>query len=152
MATTQSELMDRLSGQGWSGDLIGGAVTAVIGLVHVFGLQLGGTLGFLLLLVVWPVVGGAIGSRVERDRNGRDWGTTSALTGVFAALVVSLLVFLTGLASVWPGFITTTFGVTFWSVVFTVLVVFTICWTVFGYVGGFIEDQLAGRTDADNDG
>lgn len=150
MATIESGTTDRLMERGWSGDVVGGAVTAVLGLLHVFGLQVGGAIGFLLLLVVWPLIGGGIGSRVERARDGRDWGTTSTLTGVFAALVTAVLVLLAGVAGAWPGFVTTNFGVTLWPVFFTVLVLFTLAWTVSGYAGGFVERQLADRSAAES--
>ena len=57
MATSESSATDSLADRGWSGDVVGGAVTAVLGLIHVFGLQVGGAVGFLLLLVVWPMIG-----------------------------------------------------------------------------------------------
>lgn len=147
MATSEpeSESAVSLTAGGWSGDVVGGLLASLLGVIHLFGLQLGGGIGFVLLLVGWPLVGGAVGARVERSRSGgRDWGTTSGLAGTFGALVVSLIVFLSGLSGVWSGFITTAFGNTFWPVVFAVLVVFTVSWTVFGYVGGYIEAQLAG--------
>lgn len=135
-------------GRAWndlSGDVVGGLVLTAVGVIHVFGLGVGGALGFTLLLVVWPLIAGALGSRVERARpNGRDWGTTSAVVGAFGALATTLIIFLAGLAGLWSGFLTTAFGSDFRAVVFAVLIVLTISWTVFGYVGGYAETRISG--------
>jgi len=143
MATQDSAVDGQLANLGWSGDVVGGALITVLGLVHLFGLQLGGGLGFALLLGAWPMLGGAIAARVGRRRGGKDWGTASAVAGVFAGAVVTVVVFLTGVAGVWSGFITTSFGVTLWPTVFAVFVLFMLSWTVFSYAGGFVEQTLA---------
>lgn len=143
MATTDSAVDGQLENLGWSGDVVGGALITVLGLVHLFGLQLGGGLGFALLLGVWPMLGGAVAARVARRRGSKDWGTASVVAGAFAAAVVTVVVFLTGVAGVWSGFLATAFGVTLWSTVFAVLVLLMLAWTVFGYVGGFVEQTLA---------
>jgi hypothetical protein len=151
MATTDSAVDGQLENLGWSGDVVGGALITVLGLLHLFGLQLGGWLGFVLLLGVWPMLGGAVAARVGRRRGGKDWGTASAVAGVFGAAAVTVVMFLTGVAGVWSGFVTTAFGVTLWSTVFAVFVLFMLTWTVFSYAGGFVEQQVAGadRTVAD---
>lgn len=136
-------------GNDLSGDVVGGLILTAIGVIHVFGLGVGGALGFTLLLIVWPLIAGALASRVERGRpDGRDWGTTSAVAGAFGALATTLIVFLAGLAGLWFGFLTTAFGSDFWAVVFAVLIVVTISWTVFGYVGGFVETRIGGTDPA----
>lgn len=148
MATQATDIVGGVRARELSGDVVGGAIVALLGLVHLFGLQFGGGLGFFLLLVVWPFLGGAIAARVERGRpTGRDWQTTSAVSGALGAVVTAVLVFLTGVAGVWSGFITTAFGSAFWAVVFAVLVLFTIAWTVFAYAGGFAESRIATTTE-----
>lgn len=122
---------------GVRGDVVGGAVVAVLGLLHLFLLQVGGILGWLLLFVVWPLVGGAVAAFVEDRRTGSVDPTVGPLAGVFGSIVVSLLVLLTGLVGLWSGFIVTNIGVSLWPVFFAVLVSFTVLWTVFGYVGGY---------------
>lgn len=122
---------------GIRGDLVGGTVVAILGLLHLYLLQVGGVLGGLLLFVVWPLLGGAAATFVEDRRSGSVDPTVGPLAGVFGSLVVSLLVLLTGLVGSWSGFIVTNIGVSLWPVFFAVLVSFTILWTVFGYVGGY---------------
>jgi len=143
MATSDSAVDGQLEDLGWSGDVVGGALITVLGLLHLFGLQLGGWLGFVLLLGLWPMLGGAVAARVGRRRGGKDWGTASAVAGVFAGAAVTVVVFLTGVAGIWSGFITTAFGVTLWSTVFAVFVLFMLTWTVSSYTGGFVEQKLA---------
>lgn len=121
-----------------SPDVLGGIVAALVGLLHVFVLQLGGLLGVALLLVVWPLIGGVVAGRLS---TGEDRHVDGALAGVFGALVTTLVVLLTGFAGVWPQFVTTTFGVSLWPVTFAVLLLLTVTWTVFGYAGSV----LAGR-------
>lgn len=144
MVAQQTTSVRRLSGGGPSGDVVGGLILTVLGVLHVFGLGLGGALGFALLLVVWPLIAGAIAGRIERRRpNSRDWGTTSAVAGTFGAFATALIVILTGVAGMWSGFLTTTFGTDFAAVVFAVWVLLTLCWTVFSYAGGFVESRIA---------
>lgn len=117
-------------------DVVGGGVIAVLGLLHVFGLQLGGTVGFVALLVGWPLVGGSVASRLSARRE--DAQVDGAVAGTFGALLVTLVVFLTGLAGAWPSFVVTNVGVSLWPVTFAMLATLTISWTVFGYVGGYV--------------
>lgn len=135
-ATTTSE------GLAVSADVAGGAVLALLGLLHVFGLQIGGTLGFLVLLFGWPLVAGTVAARLSRivaDRR-----VNGALAGTFGALVVTLVILLTGFVGAWPAFVTRNVGVSLWPVTLAVLAILTISWTVFGYVGSYLADRLAG--------
>lgn len=116
-------------------DVVGGSVAAVLGLVHVFGLQLGGLVGFAALLFGWPLVGGSVASRLSSRRE--DAAVDGAVSGTFGALFVTALVFVTGLAGAWPGFVVRNVGVSLWPVTFALLAMLTISWTVFGYVGGY---------------
>lgn len=117
--------------------MVGGAVMAILGLLHLFALQVGGFVGAVLLFLAWPVIGGAVATYVEDSRGGTPDLTVGAVSGVFGALVVSVVVFLTGLAGLWSNFIVANIGVSLWPVFFAVLVAFTILWTVFGFVGGY---------------
>ncbi|SDX95988.1 hypothetical protein [Halobellus clavatus] len=124
-----------------SADVVGGGVLALLGLLHLFGLGLGGVVGFLALLVGWPLIAGVVAGRLSVDATDRS--VNGAVAGVFGSLTVTLLVLLTGLVGAWPAFITSNIGVTLWSVTLAVLAMLTISWTVFGYAGGFLADTLA---------
>lgn len=124
-----------------SPDVVGGLVIAVLGLIHVFGLQMGGTVGFAVLLIGWPLVGGSVAARLSPSAAGRE--VNGALAGFFAALTVAIIVFLTGFAGVWPSFITENVGVALWPVSIVMLAMLSITWTVFGYAGGYLADRLA---------
>lgn len=117
-------------------DVVGGAVIAVLGLAHLFGLQLAGTVGFAALLAGWPLVGGSVASRLSA--RAADAPVAGAVAGAFGAFTVALVVLLTGFAGAWSSFITTNVGVTLWPVTFATLATLAISWTVFGYVGGYV--------------
>lgn len=123
----------------WSPDVAGGAVVALLGLLHVFVLQVGGLGGFLALLVGWPLVGGVVAARLAPA----EARLRGALAGVFGALVVTLVVLLTGLVGLWSTFITANIGVSLWPVTFAVLLMLTVPWTVFGYTGGYLAERTA---------
>lgn len=119
-------------------DTIGGGVVAVLALLHLFLLQVGGFLGVLLLFAIWPLIGGAVASYLETASDGDSPITVGPVAGAFGAITVSVLVWLAGLGGMWSGFITTTFGVSLWPVSFAILVSFTVLWTVFGFVGSYL--------------
>lgn len=124
-----------------SGDIVGGVILAILGLLHLFVFQLAGVGGFVVLLLVWPLVGGAIGTFIGEtaDRTpAQDPRITAALSGVFGSLITVALVFLTGLIGLWTAFIHTTFGTELLPVSLGVLILLTISWTVFAFIGGFI--------------
>lgn len=137
MATGVSR--NRLRRGDWSPDVTGGAVVALLGLFHVFVLQVGGIGGFLALLVGWPLVGGLLAARLSPTEP----RVRSALAGTFGALVVTLVVFLTGLVGFWPTFVTANLGVSLWPTTFAVLLMLTVTWTVFGYAGGYLAEHTA---------
>jgi len=120
---------------------VGGGVLALLGLLHIYGLGLGGPVGFLALLVGWPLVAGSVASRLSVDPSSRE--VNGAVAGVFGALTVTLIVLLTGLAGAWPAFVTSNLGVSLWPVTLATLVMLTLSWTVFGYAGGYLADRLA---------
>lgn len=124
-----------------SADVIGGGLLALLGAIHIFGLGLGGTVGFLALLVGWPLVAGSVAARLSTAAAARE--VNGALAGTFGALTVTVLVLLTGVAGAWPSFVTSNIGVSLWPVTFVTLVLLTLSWTVFGYVGGYVADRLA---------
>jgi small-conductance mechanosensitive channel len=129
----QARAADRLSG-----DVLGGVILTVLGLLHLFGLEIGRLVGFILLLGVWPLVSGSVAAYWENRLRTDHWAITSSLTGVLAAVIVSVVVLLTGYVGVWSSFITQSIGVSLWPVTFTTLTVLTICWTVLGYIGGYL--------------
>lgn len=146
MADTMNNKWHTGLGESASGDVIGATVGLVLGLLHLFVLQAGGT-ALVLLFVVWPLLGGMVGAYVEQTarRPARDLPVVGVLSGVFGAFAMAILVFLTGLAGVWSGFITSTFGVGLLPVTMVALMVFTITWAVFGYLGGTAVRTWAGR-------
>lgn len=136
MVTTRTE-HDRSTAQGAvSSSLVGGLVAAVLALLDLYAVGIGGWAGIALMFVVWPIVGGilaavGVGGLVhERPLAG-------ALAGAYGALIVALVVLVTGAAGLWSSFITTSFGVSLWPVFFAFTLVTIISWTVFGYVAGY---------------
>lgn len=122
-----------------SASAVGGAVIAVLGLLHLFVAQVGGVLGVLLLIVVWPLVGGAVAAYLSEPA--RQPRISGLLAGAYAGFVVGLLVFLAGLANLWTPFITAAFGIAFWGVVFSAWLTFLVSWTVFGFTGGYAVER-----------
>ncbi|WP_336025100.1 hypothetical protein [Halobellus salinisoli] len=120
-------------------DVVGAAVITVLGLLHLFGLQVGGVIGYLVLLIGWPLIGGTVAARLSPVGDERVAGTVA---GAFAAITTTLIVFLIGLFGAWSGFIIGTFGVTLWPVTFGMLLVLTIAWSVFGLVGADLSVRL----------
>lgn len=144
MASATAKRLENRVGIKPSGDVVGGVVVAILGLFHLFVLQLDGG-GVVLLLLVWPLVGGAVGTFVERSPDGtsdQDPRITAALSGVFGAIFTVVLILLTGLAGLWTGFIHTTFGNELLPVTLSALILLTISWTVFGYTGGYIYRRV----------
>lgn len=144
MASTQTVRIDRYVPAAVSAAVAGGLVSTVLALVHLFAVPLGGTVGLVVYLVVWPAVGGAVAAALEAER-GREPKLSGVLAGGYGALVVTLLVLLTGLAGLWTPLIHTTFGVSLWPVVFAVLVLTTITWAVFGWASGYAVRELRGE-------
>lgn len=122
-------------------DVAGGAVITLLALVQVFAVSSGGALAFAVLLVLWPLAGGATAAFFSNKP--RDRAVDGAVAGAFAALTATVLVLLSGFAGVWPGFITSNIGVTLWPVTFATLVGSMLSWTVFGYLGGTLAEKLA---------
>lgn len=143
MGSTETATAEHQSSGGLSGDVVGGLITLILGVFHLYVLQKGGTVGFAGFFVVWPLIGGAVATVIERS-SVRDWATVSTLAGVFGAIGISLIVLLTGFAGAWPGFIPRSFGTSLWPVTFAVLIEVSIAWFVFGLVGGFITHGLVG--------
>lgn len=150
MGSTETATGEHQSTGGLSGDVVGGLITLILGLIHLYVLQLGGTVGFAVFFVVWPLIGGAVATVIERSSI-RDWATVSTLAGVFGAIGISLLVLLTGFAGTWPPLIPRSFGASLWPVTFAVLIEVSIAWFVFGLVGGFITHGIVG-TGSKNEG
>lgn len=122
-------------------DVAGGAVITLLTLLQVLAVSSGGALAFATLLVLWPLAGGAAAAFFSN--RAKDRAVDGAVAGVFAALTVTLLVLLSGFAGIWPGFVTANVGVTLWPVTFATLVATMLSWTVFGYLGGVLADNVA---------
>lgn len=125
-------------------DVIGGAVLMVLAVLHLFLLQVGGLVGVVLLLFVWPLVGGGVAAYLDHDRGpdlDRELTLTSTLAGVFGAVTVTAILLFTGIVGVWSGFIYRTFGSELISVTVSVFVLLTICWSVSGFVAGYAFRQ-----------
>jgi|GEM_PF-5839446 len=123
-----------------SADIVGGAVIAVLGIVHLFAVQLGGFIGYAALLVGWPLIGGTVAARLAVPGNERVVGV---LAGAFGALATGIVILFTGYLGMWSGFITSGFGVTLWPVTFGMLLMFLVAWSVFGLVGAEISVRYA---------
>lgn len=141
MSSTQTVRSDRFVPASVSGPVVGGLVSTILALLHLFAVPVGGLAGLVLYLAVWPVLGAAVATAVE-DRRNRDASVAGILAGASGAIGIAVIVLLTGVAGLWSAFIHTTFGVALWPVVFAVLVVTTIGWAVFGWAGGYVTRQL----------
>ena len=135
MVTTHTR-RDRTVGSGVSSSLVGGLASALLGLLHLYLLGVGGWAGIALLFVVWPIVGGIVAA-VGVGGLIRERPLAAALAGAYGALVVSAVVLVTGAMGMWSSFITSTFGVSLWPVFLTVALLTLVTWTVFGYVAGY---------------
>ena len=135
MVTTHTAL-DRPVGSGVSSSLVGGVASAVLGLLHLYVLGVGGLAGTVLLFVVWPIVGGIVAA-VGVGGLTRERPLAAALAGAYGALAVSAVVLVTGALGLWSSYITSTFGVSLWPVFFALALVTLVTWTVFGYVAGY---------------
>jgi hypothetical protein len=141
MSSTQLVRSDRFVPESVSGPVVGGLASTVLALLHLFAVPLGGLAGLLLYLVVWPALGGAAATAVTARRD-RDASVAGVLAGAYGAVVLSVLVLLTGVAGLWSALIHTTFGVVLWPVVFAVLVVTTLSWAIVGWASGTVTRQL----------
>ncbi|MFP4591353.1 MAG: hypothetical protein ACLFM8_07830 [Halobacteriales archaeon] len=121
--------------------VLGGLVSSILGLLHLFLLGVGGWLGIGLLFVVWPVLGGVVAA-VGIGGLTRERPLAAALSGTYGAAIVSVVVLVSGGLGFWSAFITRTFGVSLWSVFFTFALASIITWTVSGYVAGYAADRL----------
>lgn len=139
MVTTHTQ-RDRSAESGVNSSVVGGLVSAVLGLLHLYVLGVGDLVGVALLFVVWPLVGGIVAA-VGVGGLVRERPLAGALAGTYGALVVSAVVLLTGAVGLWSSFITSSFGVSLWPVFFTVALVTLVAWTVFGYVGGYATNR-----------
>lgn len=122
-----------------SGDVIGGIVLAILGLLHLFVLGVGGTLGVVLLLIVWPLLAGAAAAAIEQQQRPtrlKEFGLVGAVAGVFGMVATILVILLVALAGVWSSFVATTFGADLAPVVFGMGILLAITWTIFGFIGG----------------
>lgn len=141
MASATVERLENTLGFKPGGDIVGGVVLAILGVLHLFVFQLSGVGGLVLFLMVWPLVGGVVGTLVEEttDRKpARDPRVTAALSGVFGSFITVVLVFLTGVAGLWTAFIHSTFGTELLPVSLGALILLTISWTVLAFIGGFV--------------
>lgn len=126
------------------GDVVGAVLLALLGILHLFFLELGGTFGMVLLLIGWPLVGGVIGAYVDhtqRPEHSRDLPLTGAIVGAFAMVATVLVVFTAGVAGVWSNFIFNTFGVELLPVTLGMAIVFAIVWTVVGFIGALLARE-----------
>jgi len=140
MVTTRTEL-DRPAGSGTvSSSVVGGLVSAVLALLHLYVVGVAGLAGVLLLFVVWPLVGGIVAA-VGVGGLVRERPLAGALAGTYGAIVVSLVVLLTGAVGLWSSFITSYFGVSLWPVFFAFTLLSLVTWTVFGYVAGYATNR-----------
>jgi Zn-dependent protease len=139
MANTESASVGQSTAMPASASAVGGAIIAILGLLHLFVAQVGGALGVLLLVVVWPLVGGAVAAYLTEET--RQPRISGLLSGAYAGFVVGLVVLLAGLANLWTPFITNSFGVAFWGVVFSAWLTFLVSWTVFGFTGGYAVER-----------
>lgn len=135
MVTTHTE-GTAATGGGASSSVVGGVVSAVLGLLHLYVLGVGGWAGVALLFVVWPIVGGIVAA-VGVGGLVRERPLASALAGAYGAIIVSVVVLLAGAAGVWSTFIVSNVGVSLWPVFFATALVTLLSWTVFGYVAGY---------------
>lgn len=140
MTSYESDQMAGTDGITISGDIVGGVIIAVLGLMHLFLLGIGGMAGLMLLFFVWPIIGGAVAAYydfAQRPERSRDLAITGGVSGVFAAVAVGVVVFLTGYFGSWTGFITDTFGVGLVTTTIGLSMLLIITWTVSAYVAGY---------------
>ena len=135
MVTTHTE-RKRTVEAGVGSSVVGGLASAVLGLLHLYVLGVGGWAGIALLFVVWQIVGGIVAA-VGVGGLTRERPLAAARAGAYGALVVSAVVLVTGALGMWSSFITSAFGVSLWPVFFAVTLVTLITWTAFGYVAGY---------------
>lgn len=125
-----------------SADVIAGALLTLLGLAHLFVLEVGGMVGGALLLVVWPFIAGVVAAVVDphfgHDNDPRLLG---AIAGVFGAVAIVILILITGWLGLWSGFIFDTFGVDLATVTIGTAILFALTWTVFGFVGAFLASK-----------
>ena len=140
MGSTQTGTIDPYVPETMRGYVLGGLTSVVLALLQLFVVSLTGVLATVLLVVVWPALGGGLAATVVAER-GDDPSLSGVLAGAYGALVLTLVVFLTGVAGVWTAGIHGTFGVALWPVTFATLVVTVIGWTVFGYAGGYLATR-----------
>lgn len=143
MASTQTASIEAYVPQSVGGHIVGGLLTTVLALLQLYLVSATGLLASGVLVVVWPLVGGAVAATIELTR-GHETALAGVLAGAYGAFVLTVVVFLAGIAGLWSAGIHLTFGVSLWPVVFTVLVVTGTGWTVFGYVGGYLASQFGG--------
>lgn len=127
---------DRSVGPEVGSSVVGGLVSALLGLLHLFLLGVGGWAGIGLLFVVWPIVGGIVAA-VGVGGLTRERPLAAALAGTYGAVILSAVVLVTGALGLWSSFITSAFGVSLWPVFFALALATLITWTVFGYVAGY---------------
>lgn len=129
-----------------TGDVVGGIILAVLGLLHLFLIQLGGGIGIVVLFFVWPLIAGAIGAYydlTQRPDRSRALTITGAVSGVFGAVAVGIIVFVAGVVSIWSGFITDTFGSGLMATTLGLTFLLIITWTVSAFVAGYIVREAA---------
>ena len=120
-----------------SGRMIGGILVAVLSLLHLFVIQLDGIAGWLLLLVIWPLIGGIVAAYLELGvTRPRDLPVVGGVAGVVGAILVSLVILVTGVLGAWSSFVFDSFGVDLAPVVISFAMIFIISWTAFGYIAG----------------
>jgi hypothetical protein len=139
-ATTQSGVR----GTGLSPDVGGGIVAAVLGLLHLFVLNVGGAVGILVLFVGWPLIGGTVAARLSPVGDERVAGVVA---GVLGAIFATIVVFLAGIAGLWSSLITTTFGVALWPVTLGLLLMLLLTWSVFGLAGAELSVRVNDVSD-----
>ena len=144
MSVTEKSVSNRDAPIPVNGDVVGGGLLAVLALLHLFVLQIGGTIGVVLLLVVWPLIGGAVGTYFNneyRPERQRDLAVVGAVAGVFGTATIGIVLLLSGFAGLWSPFVFDFFGSQLAPVVIGATVLFALTWTVFGYVGGYVARE-----------
>ncbi|WP_331235044.1 hypothetical protein [Natronorarus salvus] len=133
-----------------TGDIVGGALLTILSLIHIYVIGAGGTLGWILLLVLWPILSGLVGASVEHSVDPTrvaELPLIGAIAGVFGAVATTLILLLLGWLGIWSSFIYNELGVDLVTVSLGIAILFTITWTVAGFVGGYVVQRGVKRSD-----
>lgn len=145
MANNELSQLNSSGPLGITGDVIGGAILALLGLFHLFILEIDGIVGGILLLFIWPLLAGAFGTYLDSRgvSNGRDLRVVGPVVGVFGSVTTVIVLFLTGWAGLWSGFIYDTLGVDLVTVTFGAAILLTLMWTISAFIGGYLVTRFS---------